>query len=328
MFSQLIKIKQTFDFFPSEYAMGHSIKFVSQVTNINEHTIRAWEKRYGLIRPDRDNNGKRVFNDDQIQLLSLVKDLLQENYAISELARLPHDELDKLHDKHKTTRLKRTSLKNISDESEEMENIIFDLAIHSKRWDILMHELEYPGEQHVRHFVSHKIIPLYKKILAHKGQLGPVHFHSFLQVQRTELLKLINTLSAQQKEFPMGRILVGSFGGIESEVEVLIQALGLIEDGHQIITIGHNIRAEELNDLITAYAPTSALMAQEKSAQDEVRRLNHLQFKEVKRARDVLYRGQFLFLKAADQTNHPFQMPFPAAVTANAASVCPYPHSA
>jgi len=51
---------------------GFSIQFVSQVTGINAHTLRAWEKRYQAVVPQRNPKGKRLYSDEDIELVSIV----------------------------------------------------------------------------------------------------------------------------------------------------------------------------------------------------------------------------------------------------------------
>ena len=58
----------------------YSIQFVANVTGINPHTIRAWEKRYGVTNPVRDKNGRRLYSDNEIQRLDLLNKLVFFNF--------------------------------------------------------------------------------------------------------------------------------------------------------------------------------------------------------------------------------------------------------
>jgi DNA-binding transcriptional MerR regulator len=44
---------------------GYKIKDLEQLTGIKAHTIRMWEKRYGILNPDRSDTQIRNYNDDE-----------------------------------------------------------------------------------------------------------------------------------------------------------------------------------------------------------------------------------------------------------------------
>lgn len=75
----------------------YSIQFVSNVTGINPHTIRAWEKRYGATNPHRDKNGKRLYSDTQIKRLKVLHTLVNFGNSISDVAKLTRQELSLIH---------------------------------------------------------------------------------------------------------------------------------------------------------------------------------------------------------------------------------------
>jgi PAS domain-containing protein len=50
-----------------------SIGDVSSIVGLSRHTIRAWERRYGLLRPQRTPSGQRRYTADDVALLLQVK---------------------------------------------------------------------------------------------------------------------------------------------------------------------------------------------------------------------------------------------------------------
>ena len=56
---------------------------VSSVTGVNSVTLRAWERRYGLIKPTRTDSGHRLYSDEDIERIKLILELLDEGIAIS-----------------------------------------------------------------------------------------------------------------------------------------------------------------------------------------------------------------------------------------------------
>ena len=45
----------------------YSIKSVCRLTGINENTLRAWERRYGIVIPKRLENGHRSYSEEDLE---------------------------------------------------------------------------------------------------------------------------------------------------------------------------------------------------------------------------------------------------------------------
>ena len=70
------------------------ISAVAKQTGINAVTLRAWERRYGLINPTRTPSGHRLYTGSDIEKIKLILQLLDEGVAISrvkEALRIAHD---------------------------------------------------------------------------------------------------------------------------------------------------------------------------------------------------------------------------------------------
>lgn len=64
--------------------MSYRIKRVAHLTGINPATLRAWERRYGLVAPDRTGSGYRLYTDEDVAMLSRLKALVDEGLTIGE----------------------------------------------------------------------------------------------------------------------------------------------------------------------------------------------------------------------------------------------------
>lgn len=71
----------------------YQIGTVSSLTGIDAHTIRAWERRYGAIKPLRSETGRRQYDDRTIERLQLLKALVDCSEAIGQIAHLSDDAL-------------------------------------------------------------------------------------------------------------------------------------------------------------------------------------------------------------------------------------------
>lgn len=73
-----------------------SVKAVVRLTGLNENTLRAWERRYHVVRPGRDSAGHRLYNSKDVERLQLLTSLVKEGHAIGRLAPLPTGALKKM----------------------------------------------------------------------------------------------------------------------------------------------------------------------------------------------------------------------------------------
>jgi len=72
---------------------AYQIGTVSSLTGIDAHTLRAWERRYGAIKPNRSETGRRQYDDETVERLQLLKALVDCNVAISQVAQLSEEAL-------------------------------------------------------------------------------------------------------------------------------------------------------------------------------------------------------------------------------------------
>jgi DNA-binding transcriptional MerR regulator len=63
------------------------IRAVSEITGVNSVTLRAWERRYGLIKPMRTPKGHRLYSKQDIELIQGILDRLSQGMSISQIAR-------------------------------------------------------------------------------------------------------------------------------------------------------------------------------------------------------------------------------------------------
>ena len=73
-----------------------TIKAVAQATGLTVETLRAWERRYDVVRPSRDSSGRRTYSAADVARLRLLRTATELGHTISRLASLSEDELAKL----------------------------------------------------------------------------------------------------------------------------------------------------------------------------------------------------------------------------------------
>lgn len=66
----------------------YPIREVSRLTGVNSVTLRAWERRYGLIRPQRTPKGHRLYARDDIERIERILHWLKRGVSVSQVGDL------------------------------------------------------------------------------------------------------------------------------------------------------------------------------------------------------------------------------------------------
>ncbi|MGH8463007.1 MAG: MerR family transcriptional regulator, partial [Pseudomonas sp.] len=61
------------------------IREVSRLTGINPVTLRAWERRYGLIQPTRTESGHRLYSQADIDVVRNILGWIERGVAVSKV---------------------------------------------------------------------------------------------------------------------------------------------------------------------------------------------------------------------------------------------------
>ena len=74
----------------------HSIQAVVRRTGLSAHVIRIWKKRYQAVQPTRTGTNRRLYSDEQIERLSLLRAITRAGQSIGPVAKLPTEQLREL----------------------------------------------------------------------------------------------------------------------------------------------------------------------------------------------------------------------------------------
>jgi DNA-binding transcriptional MerR regulator/methylmalonyl-CoA mutase cobalamin-binding subunit len=76
----------------------YSIKAAAQATGLTVETLRAWERRYGIVAPARDASGRRVYRAEDVLRLRRLREATERGHPIGRLAALSDEHLARLLD--------------------------------------------------------------------------------------------------------------------------------------------------------------------------------------------------------------------------------------
>lgn len=66
----------------------YAIREVAEITGVKPVTLRAWQRRYNLVQPDRTEKGHRLFTDQDIEMIRQIQSWLAKGVAIGKVGAL------------------------------------------------------------------------------------------------------------------------------------------------------------------------------------------------------------------------------------------------
>ncbi|MES9812611.1 MAG: MerR family transcriptional regulator [Candidatus Thiodiazotropha sp.] len=128
---------------------SHSISDVSRISGIPKDLLRMWERRYNYLKPARDGNGDRIYSDDELNKLTLIRQLVDQGRRPGKLMALNLAEL--------TVLLKQSSVE--FDFDRLIDLLKADQAVDLRDW--LYQQLQHLG---LRAFIHRVMVPANQKV--------------------------------------------------------------------------------------------------------------------------------------------------------------------
>jgi len=73
--------------------LNYTIGTLATLTGLSQHTIRAWERRYEALSPKRSDGNRRLYDEEDVERLTVLKRVVQAGHSIGQVAHLPIDQL-------------------------------------------------------------------------------------------------------------------------------------------------------------------------------------------------------------------------------------------
>ena len=228
---------------------------MASLTGLTIHQIRAWEKRYGTVEPSRSSGGDRLYSEQDVHRLSLLKQLSDLGHSIGATAHLPHAQLERmraLHEERQATprRLVRRASERaaLADSSANVADVAGPFLAAISRLDIVRAErvlAEAAGASDPTEFVCRVLLPMLHRIgtLWADGGFTIAHEHAASAVLRTQLGALTRTFFVEEK----ASVAVCTTAATElHEFGALSAALYAASYGWRVVYLGPNLPAEEV----------------------------------------------------------------------------------
>lgn len=155
------------------------IRELSSRTNVNTVTIRAWERRYGLLNPARTDKGHRLYSEQDVITIEKVRELIARGVPLNKVKTLLNEKINS------------SAINEDSNWAKETERVlaIIDSFSSPKTYHIISEVFaSYP----VNVCREKLIAPIFKLLRQNSDEAGYAFFEN-------ELLKYINMRLVSQK---------------------------------------------------------------------------------------------------------------------------------
>lgn len=183
----------------------YNLTSVVEITGLSEHLLRAWEKRYQLVKPSRLKNGRRQYQIEDVEKLKTLSLLTQRGHTISSLKKLSYHELQKLLLTHSEdlSEQKIQSLKSLAPKKTNFKKLITTLIqqIQSSQWSLVKTTLyqqkeQLSSDQLILNFISPLLREVGEQVAHH--QLRITQEHQLSSVLRTLLGEMLESSQSFQ----------------------------------------------------------------------------------------------------------------------------------
>ncbi|WP_164008452.1 MerR family transcriptional regulator [Pyxidicoccus trucidator] len=227
----------------------YRIHIAAELSGVRVELIRAWERRYGVLNPERTPAGYRVYTDRDVALLKRLKKLTDEGVAISEAAKLLPQLLAELDAEPLPPAVGSGRGENLVAWQEAALSAarVYDQARVSAVVDEVLSALPP-----LRAF-DEVLAPLQREVGErwHAGRLTVSQEHLVTQVVRARLVSLLHAA-------PMGgarHAVLACFPDEEHELGLLGVALRLRHSGTRVTLLGQRMPAVDLGLAVAELRP-------------------------------------------------------------------------
>jgi methanogenic corrinoid protein MtbC1 len=220
----------------------HPIRVVAERTGLTPDVLRVWQRRYGVVRPDRSESGQRLYTDEEVERLRLMALAVEGGRSVSQVAALPTESLERLVLEDEEARAAQPG--RGAAERGILEDAL--AAVHGLDGEGLEQTLRRAlVVKSVARFLEDIASPLFEEI-GHRwgrGELTAAHEHMASAVMRRVLDWVIQACEAGEGA---PRMVVGTLSSEQHEIGALFVAATAASEGWSVTYLGANLPAAEI----------------------------------------------------------------------------------
>lgn len=229
----------------SETKQLHPVRLVVQRTGLTPDVLRAWERRYGAVTPQRTAGGQRVYSEADLQRLTLLARASRSGRQIGGLVPLSNEELLRLIESDERESRARIGL---GTDRPAVESYLSTALIAVEEFDGQRLEqtlrsavLRMPAEEALDEVIGPLLFTIGS--LWHQGLLAPANEH----LATTTIRRVLTWMSDLTSPTPGApTIVIGTLVNQAHELGAMLAATTAAGNGWRVAYMGPNLPAEEL----------------------------------------------------------------------------------
>lgn len=206
-----------------------SIGEVERETGLSKDTLRVWERRYGFPMPARDDNDERLYSDEQVQRLRVIKRLLDSGHRPGKIVGLALGEL--------ATVGRPITGKPSPVETGDSTQQAMQMILGHQAEELRDHLIRWLMQLGLRQFVLDVVVPL-NSLVGEAWLQGSIEiFEEHLYTNQVQAL-LQHALSALPAPHRAPRVLLTTLPGEEHQLGLLMAHAFFAMEGTQCFSLG------------------------------------------------------------------------------------------
>ncbi|MFE8702648.1 MerR family transcriptional regulator [Cytobacillus sp. FJAT-54145] len=223
----------------------YNIKAVSKMLGIQAGTLRAWERRYQMVAPTRNESGHRLYTEEHVKILRFLISKVNEGFTISQaVSLLENNELG--------IAPRQYALE--SNQASELSDKLLQALLNfdeTKSHDLISEAFSlYTIDKVVVEILGDILIRIGE--LWEKGKITTAHEHYATAILRSRIGSIFH--SFPNNSF-LPKVIAVCGPGERHELGLLIFTLFLRRKGFDVIYLGASIEENDLYEVIKIVKP-------------------------------------------------------------------------
>jgi DNA-binding transcriptional MerR regulator len=215
----------------------YSIKDLENLTGIKAHTIRMWEQRYGIIKPDRTDSNIRLYDSNELKMMLNIALLNNNGFKISKIAQMSSSEVNE--------KVLETIKRNTSYEDQINALTVCMIDVEEDQFESIMSSniLQYGFEKTMINI----IYPFLSRIgtLWLSASINPAQEHFITNLIRQKMIVAIDGCFEPNKTHAKKFVLFLPEGEIH-EISLLFSAYLIKSRGNKLIYLGQSLPMQDV----------------------------------------------------------------------------------
>lgn len=229
----------------------YNIKAISNMVGIQPGTLRAWERRYQILNPVRNESGHRLYTEEDLRKLKWLTEKVSGGFTISQAVSLLETE---------SSTVGAFEEEGEVDSPQKIRDELLTMLLsfeEGKAQDLINHAFSlYSVEKVVIDILGSLLVTVGD--MWERGQITSAHEHYTTQVLKTRISMIFYSLPSNGL-LPKAIAVCGP--NETHEVGLLVFTLFLRRKGFEVIYLGSSIEDKDVELIIKEVDPTFLFMS-------------------------------------------------------------------